>query len=45
LAIGRVSKIGRILHNVSENGRPEIFVENRRYPARMGGLESLGHCH
>ena len=34
---GRVSKCGRIL---SENERPEIFAENRRFPAKMGGLVS-----
>ena len=41
---GRVSKARRIL---SENGRPEIFAENRRFlaenkrfPAKTGGLES-----
>ena len=32
------SKIGRIF---SENGRPEIFAENGRFPAKKGGLESL----
>ena len=24
-----------------ENGKPEIFNKNRRFPAKMGGLESL----
>ena len=37
LWLGRVSKTGRIL---SENQRPEIFTENRRFPAKMGGLVS-----
>ena len=35
LWLGRVSKSGRIL---SESERPEIFTENRRFPAKMGGL-------
>ena len=26
---------------LSENGRPEIFTKNRRFPAKMGALESL----
>ena len=38
LCLGRVSNNGRIL---SENGRPEIFTENGRFPAKTGGLESL----
>ena len=38
LWLGRVSKTGRIL---SENGRPEIFTETRRFPAKKGGLEFL----
>ena len=38
LWLGRVSNTGRIL---SENGRPEIFTENGRFPAKTGGLESL----
>ena len=37
LWLGRVSKTGRIL---CENERPEIFAENRRFPAKMGGLVS-----
>ena len=38
LWLGRVSKTRRIL---SENGRPEILTENERFPAKMGGLETL----
>ena len=38
LWLGRVSKTRRIL---SENGRPEIFTKNERFPAKTGGLESL----
>ena len=34
----RVSKTGRIL---CENGKPEIFNKNRRFPAKTGGLESF----
>ena len=37
LWLGRVSKSRGIL---SENERPEIFAENRRFPAKMGGLVS-----
>ena len=37
LWLGRVSKTGRIL---CEKERPEIFAENRRFPAKMGGLVS-----
>ena len=33
LWLGRVSKSRRIL---SENERPEIFTEDRRFPAKMG---------
>ena len=38
LWLGRVSKTRGIL---SENGRPGIFTENERFPAKTGGLESL----
>ena len=38
LWLGRVSKTRRIL---SENGRPEIFTKNERFPAKTGGLESM----
>ena len=34
----RVSKTWRTL---CENGKPEIFNENGRFPAKTGGLESL----
>ena len=34
----RVSKTGRIS---SENGRPEIFAKNGKFPAKTGGLESM----
>ena len=32
------SKTGRVL---SENGRLEMLAKNGRFPAKMGGLESL----
>ena len=32
------SKTGRIS---SENGRPEIFAKNGKFPAKTGGLESM----
>ena len=39
---GRVKlEAGRIL---SKNGMSEVFAENRRFPAKMGGLESVIHC-
>ena len=38
LWLGRVSNTRRIL---SENGWPEIFTENGRFPVKTGGLESL----
>ena len=37
LWLGRVSKTGRVL---SENERLEMFAENRRFSAKMGGLVS-----
>ena len=41
LWLGRVSKTGRIL---SENGRPVIFAENERFPAKSDRwLESLNN--
>lgn len=30
------------LRVMSKNGRPELIAENERFPARTGGLESLG---